>query len=81
MRRRLLIARALIHDPELVLLDEPSAGLDPHARHAVWQQLRQLKEQGVSMALTTHYMEEAERLCDRSLIRTGGSWWVGRPAR
>jgi len=65
MKRRLTIARALIHEPRLILLDEPSTGLDPQARHLIWQKLRELKRQGVSLLLTTHYMDEAERLADR----------------
>jgi lipooligosaccharide transport system ATP-binding protein len=68
MKRRLVIARALMNEPELVILDEPTTGLDPQARHLVWQKLRELKGRGVTMALTTHYMEEAERLCDRLVI-------------
>jgi len=65
MKRRLTIARALIHEPRLILLDEPSTGLDPQARHLIWQKLRELKRQGVTLLLTTHYMDEAERLADR----------------
>jgi lipooligosaccharide transport system ATP-binding protein len=72
MKRRLVIARALMNDPELVILDEPTTGLDPQARHLVWQRLRTLKERGVTMALTTHYMDEAERLCDELVIMDGG---------
>jgi lipooligosaccharide transport system ATP-binding protein len=72
MRRRLLIARALIHRPRLVLMDEPTVGLDPQARHAVWEQLFRLKEQGVTTVLTTHYMDEAEQLCDRLVVMDGG---------
>ncbi|HXG41257.1 MAG TPA: ABC transporter ATP-binding protein [Dehalococcoidia bacterium] len=68
MRRRLIIARALINAPRLLVLDEPTTGLDPQARHLLWQRLRQLKAQGVTMVLTTHYMEEAEQLCDRLII-------------
>ncbi|MCS7275878.1 MAG: ABC transporter ATP-binding protein [Dehalococcoidia bacterium] len=68
MRRRLIIARALINAPRLLVLDEPTTGLDPQARHLLWQRLRQLKTQGVTMVLTTHYMEEAEQLCDRLII-------------
>jgi len=68
MKRRLSIARALINDPELVLLDEPTNGLDPQARHLLWERLYQLKRQGVTQILTTHYMDEAEQLCDRLLI-------------
>jgi lipooligosaccharide transport system ATP-binding protein len=72
MRRRLLIARALINDPELVVLDEPTTGLDPQARLAVWGALGRLRERGVTVLLTTHYMEEAARLCDRLLIMDHG---------
>ncbi len=72
MRRRLTIARALINRPELVLLDEPTTGLDPQARHLVWERLYQLKRQGVTLVLTTHYMDEAEQLCDRLVIMDGG---------
>jgi lipooligosaccharide transport system ATP-binding protein len=72
MKRRLTIARALINKPELVLLDEPTTGLDPQARHLVWERLYQLKRQGVTLVLTTHYMDEAEQLCDRLVIMDGG---------
>ena len=72
MRRRLLIARALINDPELVVLDEPTTGLDPQARLAVWGALGRLRERGVTVLITTHYMEEAARLCDRLLIMDFG---------
>jgi lipooligosaccharide transport system ATP-binding protein len=72
MRRRLTIARALINRPELVLLDEPTTGLDPQARHLVWERLYQLKRQGVTLVLTTHYMDEAEQLCDRLVIMDDG---------
>jgi lipooligosaccharide transport system ATP-binding protein len=72
MKRRLVIARALINDPELLLLDEPTTGLDPQARHLIWQKLRELGERGVTMLLTTHYMDEAERLCDRLVIMDHG---------
>jgi lipooligosaccharide transport system ATP-binding protein len=68
MKRRLSIARALINDPDLVLLDEPTNGLDPQARHLLWERLYQLKRQGVTQILTTHYMDEAEQLCDRLLV-------------
>jgi lipooligosaccharide transport system ATP-binding protein len=68
MRRRLLIARALVNDPELVVLDEPTTGLDPQARRAVWGALGRLRDRGVTVLLTTHYMEEAARLCDHLLI-------------
>ncbi|MBN2720671.1 MAG: ATP-binding cassette domain-containing protein [Proteobacteria bacterium] len=72
MQRRLLIVRGLINEPELLILDEPTTGLDPQARHVIWQKLRALKSQGVTLVLTTHYMEEAERLCDRLVILDHG---------
>jgi lipooligosaccharide transport system ATP-binding protein len=72
MKRRLLIARALLNDPEIVVLDEPTTGLDPQARHLVWDRLRLLTEEGKTLILTTHYMEEAARLCDRLVIMEGG---------
>src|SRR5579871_3042688 len=72
MKRRLTIARALVNEPELLLLDEPTTGLDPQARHLVWERLWRLKQQGVTQVLTTHYMDEAERLCDRLVIMDGG---------
>ena len=68
MKRRLTIARSLINDPEAMLLDEPTTGLDPQARHVVWDRLYRLKRQGVTLLLTTHYMDEAEQLCDRLVI-------------
>jgi lipooligosaccharide transport system ATP-binding protein len=72
MKRRLLIARALINNPEIVVLDEPTTGLDPQARHLVWDRLRELATEGKTLLLTTHYMEEAARLCDRLVIMEGG---------
>ena len=72
MKRRLTIARALINDPELVVLDEPTTGLDPQARHVVWGRLNELRERGTTLILTTHYMEEAERLCDQLVIMDHG---------
>jgi lipooligosaccharide transport system ATP-binding protein len=72
MRRRLSLARALVNDPELVVLDEPTTGLDPQARQHIWQRLRGLRGEGRTLILTTHYMEEAERLCDRLAIIDGG---------
>lgn len=72
MKRRLTIARALINDPELIILDEPSTGLDPQARHVIWQRLRALRQAGKTLILTTHYMEEAERLCDTLVIMDKG---------
>ena len=72
MKRRLLIARALMNDPEILILDEPTTGLDPQARHLVWEKLRSLKRDGVTLLLTTHYMEEAAQLCDRLVIMHEG---------
>jgi lipooligosaccharide transport system ATP-binding protein len=72
MKRRLLVARALVNEPHLIVLDEPTTGLDPQARLAVWRALERLKAQGVTLLLTTHYMEEAARLCDRLLIMDHG---------
>lgn len=72
MKRRLTIARSLVNDPEVLLLDEPTTGLDPQARHVVWERLYQLKQQGVTLVLTTHYMDEAEQLCDRLVVMDGG---------
>lgn len=68
MKRRLVIARALVASPELLILDEPTTGLDPQARHLIWQRLAELKSRGTTLFLTTHYMEEAARLCDRLMI-------------
>ncbi len=68
MKRRLTIARSLINEPELLLLDEPTTGLDPQARHLVWDRLYRLKQQGTTLVLTTHYMDEAEQLCDRLVV-------------
>ena len=72
MKRRLTIARSLINEPDLLLLDEPTTGLDPQARHAVWDRLYRLKQSGVTLVLTTHYMDEAEQLCDRLVVMDGG---------
>ena len=72
MKRRLTIARSLINQPELLLLDEPTTGLDPQARHVVWDRLYRLKQQGVTLVLTTHYMDEAEQLCDRLVVMDAG---------
>jgi lipooligosaccharide transport system ATP-binding protein len=72
MRRRLTVARALINEPELVVLDEPTTGLDPQARHVIWGRLSELKARGKTLLLTTHYMEEAERLCDELVIMDQG---------
>jgi lipooligosaccharide transport system ATP-binding protein len=68
MKRRLTIARALINQPEMLLLDEPTTGLDPQARHVLWDRLYRLKQQGVTLIITTHYMDEAEQLCDRLVV-------------
>jgi lipooligosaccharide transport system ATP-binding protein len=72
MKRRLTIARSLINDPQLLLLDEPTTGLDPQARHVVWDRLFRLKHRGVTLVLTTHYMDEAEQLCDRLVVMDAG---------
>src|SRR5437660_4022211 len=72
MKRRLTIARALINQPEVLLLDEPTTGLDPQARHMLWERLYRLKQNGVTLVLTTHYMDEAEQLCDRLVIMDRG---------
>jgi lipooligosaccharide transport system ATP-binding protein len=72
MKRRLTIARSLINRPDLLLLDEPTTGLDPQARHLVWDRLFRLKQQGVTLVLTTHYMDEAEQLCDRLVVMDKG---------
>ena len=81
MMRRLVIARALINEPELLILDEPTTGLDPQSRHQVWERLEELRMGGLSILLTTHYMEEASRLCDRVMIMDHGRILVeGEPA-
>jgi lipooligosaccharide transport system ATP-binding protein len=72
MKRRLTIARSLVNDPEVLLLDEPTTGLDPQARHVVWDRLYRLKRQGTTLLLTTHYMDEAEQLCDRLVVMDRG---------
>jgi lipooligosaccharide transport system ATP-binding protein len=72
MKRRLTIARSLVNDPEILLLDEPTTGLDPQARHVLWDRLFRLKRQGVTLVLTTHYMDEAEQLCDRLVVMDHG---------
>lgn len=80
MKRRLILARALVNKPELLILDEPTIGLDPQARHLVWEKLRLLQSQGNTIVLTTHYLDEAARLCDRLVIMDGGKILVeGRP--
>jgi lipooligosaccharide transport system ATP-binding protein len=72
MKRRLTIARSLVNDPSILLLDEPTTGLDPQARHTVWDRLFRLKQRGVTLILTTHYMDEAEQLCDRLVVMDKG---------
>jgi lipooligosaccharide transport system ATP-binding protein len=72
MKRRLTIARSLMNEPDLLLLDEPTTGLDPQARHILWDRLYRLKQRGVTLVLTTHYMDEAEQLCDRLVVMDGG---------
>jgi lipooligosaccharide transport system ATP-binding protein len=72
MKRRLILARALINEPQILLLDEPTTGLDPQARHLIWDKIRSLRKQGVTIILTTHYMDEAAELCDRTLIMDHG---------
>ena len=72
MKRRLTIARSLVNEPEVLLLDEPTTGLDPQARHTVWDRLFRLKQRGVTLILTTHYMDEAEQLCDRLVVMDKG---------
>ncbi len=80
MMRRLVLARALINDPDLLILDEPTTGLDPQSRHQLWDKLRELKARGMTILLTTHYMDEAERLCDRLVIMDEGKVLVeGKP--
>jgi lipooligosaccharide transport system ATP-binding protein len=73
MKRRLTIARSLVNEPDVLLLDEPTTGLDPQARHVVWDRLFRLKQQGVTLVLTTHYMDEAEQLCDRLVVMDHGA--------
>lgn len=81
LARRLTLARALINDPELIILDEPTTGLDPQSRHLLWERLQHLRSQGKTFLLTTHYMEEASRLCDRLMIMDHGNILIqGTPA-
>ena len=80
MKRRLIVARALINEPRLLILDEPTTGLDPQARHLIWERVRELKRNGATIILSTHYMDEAEQLCDRLVIMENGRFLVeGRP--
>jgi len=72
MKRRLILARALVNEPQILILDEPTTGLDPQARHLIWDKIRSLQKQGVTIVLTTHYMEEAAQLCDRTVIMDYG---------
>jgi lipooligosaccharide transport system ATP-binding protein len=72
MKRRLTLARALVNDPDIIFLDEPTTGLDPQARHLIWERLKRLQASGKTLLLTTHFMDEAERLCDRLAILDHG---------
>src|SRR5207342_3296505 len=81
MKRRLTIARSLINDPDMLLLDEPTTGLDPQRRHVLWDRLFRLKQQGVTLVLTTHYMDEAEQLCDRLVVMDAGKIAAGGTPR
>jgi len=81
MKRRLILARALINNPDLLILDEPTIGLDPQARHLIWERLRHLRSEGHTIVLTTHYLDEAARLCDRLVIMDNGTFLAeGSPA-
>jgi lipooligosaccharide transport system ATP-binding protein len=81
MKRRLMVARALINNPQILILDEPTTGLDPHVRLAIWDKLRELREQGLTILLSTHYMDEAEKLCDRLVIIDHGQILVAGSPR
>jgi lipooligosaccharide transport system ATP-binding protein len=81
MKRRLVLARALVNDPDLLFLDEPTTGLDPQARHLMWEKLRALLRQGKTILLTTHFMEEAERLCSRLVVMDRGRFIAGGSPR
>jgi lipooligosaccharide transport system ATP-binding protein len=81
MKRRLTLARALVNDPQLIFMDEPTTGLDPQARHLIWERLRQLRQEGKTLVLTTHFMEEAERLCSRIAIMDRGRIIASGPPR
>jgi lipooligosaccharide transport system ATP-binding protein len=81
MKRRLTLARALVNDPQLIFMDEPTTGLDPQARHLIWERLRQLRQEGKTLVLTTHFMEEAERLCSRIAIMDRGRIIAEGPPR
>ena len=81
MKRRLTLARALVNDPQLIFMDEPTTGLDPQARHLIWERLRQLRQRGKTLVLTTHFMEEAERLCSRIAIMDRGRIIAEGPPR
>lgn len=82
MKRRLVLARALLNNPRLIVLDEPTVGLDPQARHLIWDKLRSLKKRGVTIVLTTHYLDEAEKLCDRLILMDHGEIVVeGEPGQ
>jgi lipooligosaccharide transport system ATP-binding protein len=81
MKRRLMIARALLNQPQILILDEPTTGLDPHVRLAIWEKLRELRQQGLTIVLSTHYMDEAEKLCDRLVIVDRGQILVSGSPR
>ncbi len=82
MKRRLVLARALLNNPQLIVLDEPTVGLDPQARHLIWDKLRSLKKRGVTIVLTTHYLDEAEKLCDMLVVMDYGKILVdGKPSQ